>query len=74
MKAEHGVEATVTLAKCIIPTPVLGGQPTTTKPLVAANVCLYGNDYERARRVREMILNESPITMVRKPPLSDSSS
>jgi hypothetical protein len=64
MKAEHGVEATVTVGRARTIAPAPGLQPTPTNNVVA-NVCLHGPDYESARRAREALLNQSPITMVR---------
>lgn len=44
-------------------TPILGLQPTQSNNVVA-NVCVHGRDYDIVRKVREYILNNSPITMV----------
>ena len=64
MKERLGVEASVVVGKATSLAPVPGLQPTLTNNVVA-NVCLYGPNFDMVRRVRELILNQSPITMVR---------
>jgi hypothetical protein len=63
MKTELGVEAIVTLGRANTLAPMPSLQPTQTNNIVA-NVCVNGRDYDIVRRVREHILNQSPITMV----------
>jgi hypothetical protein len=63
MKPEFGVEAVVTIGRASNLAPVPGFQPTKTDNVVA-NVCVNGQNYDSVRRARELILNQSPITMV----------
>jgi hypothetical protein len=63
MKTELGVEAIVNVGRGSNVTGVPGLQPANGNNLVAI-ACVNGPDYDIVRRVREHILNQSPITMV----------
>jgi hypothetical protein len=63
IKTDLGVEATVAVGRATSLALVPGIQPTPTNNVVA-NVCLHGRDYDTVRRAREVVLNQSPITMV----------
>jgi hypothetical protein len=63
LKAESNVEATVTVGKAATLGPVPGLSTASTSKIVT-NVCLHGRDHEFVRKVKEVILNQSPITLV----------
>jgi hypothetical protein len=63
LKTETGVEAAVTVGRAKNMSPLLGIQIAPSSNVVA-NVCLHGGDGEAVKKAREIILNQSPITLV----------
>jgi hypothetical protein len=64
LKERSGVEASLAVGRATTLAPIAGLQATPTNNVVA-NVCLHGPSYEIVRRVREAVLNGTPITLVR---------
>lgn len=63
MKEQSNVEASVTIGRAASLTPISGLQPAPSNNVVT-NVCLHGPNFEIVKRVREHILNTSPINLV----------
>jgi hypothetical protein len=63
LKERSGVEAIVTVGKATALAPMAALQPSPTNNIIA-NVSLHGPGYDIVRRVRELILNGTPITLV----------